>query len=84
LSPPTHVEPIAKQPLAKVIPLAKVDVATAPVIFKYLASIPPLKVEVELLETLSTPRVEEAAKRLVEEAVVAKVAPVEVELVVVD
>ena len=68
--PPTQVVPIAKQPEVILIPLAKVEVETAPEIFKYLASIPPLMVEVPLFVTFSTPRVEVAANRLVEEAVV--------------
>ena len=54
------------------MPFAKVEVATAPETFKYFVSIPPLKVEVPVFRTFKDPSVEVAAKRLVEEAVVAK------------
>jgi hypothetical protein len=87
LSPPTQVVPIAKHPPAKVMPLAKVDVAVVPEMFRNLASIPPLKVEVPVLETFNTPKVDVAAYRLVDDAVVANmfvvVALLEVEFIAV-
>ena len=67
VSPPVPKTNPAKVEVAVVfnlevkIPLVKVEVDTAPVIFKYLASIPPLKVEVPVLETFNTPKVEVAA-----------------------
>jgi hypothetical protein len=41
-----HTPLTAKHPLAKLIPLAKVEVAEVPVTFRYVASTPAPKVEV--------------------------------------
>ena len=87
---PTDPEVDWRQPSAKVAIespcVATISPATVEVevVFNLEAAIPPLNVEVELLLTLSDPKVLVAAKRLVEEAVVAKkfveVAELEVEL----
>ena len=48
--PPTHVPLTEKHPVATLIPLANVDVADVPVIFKYVDWIPAAKVEVAVVE----------------------------------
>ena len=45
-----QVPPIAKQPLARSIPLAKVEVEFVPVTFKYVVWRPAAKVEVAVVE----------------------------------
>ena len=80
---PIQLVPIAKHPELILIPCAKVEVAAEsdwiPLPF---TESPPLKVEVARLATLSEPNVEVAAKRLLDDAVVAK-SVVDVALVVV-
>lgn len=53
LLPPTHVPFTAKQPVVKLIPLAKVEDAVVEVRFNIVALIPPPNVEVAAPETLS-------------------------------
>ena len=82
---PTHVPLMAKHPPASSIPRAKVEVAAVPVIFKYAAFTPAVKVEVAEPETVRVfPTLNEpvevplpvsklVANRFVLEAVVAKI-----------
>ena len=50
--PPMQTLEMEKQPAERLIPLAKVEVAEVPVMFKYAALTPAVKVEVALPETV--------------------------------